>query len=197
MKSLQQHIQEKLIVNKHYDSYKYHPKTWDELRQIIEDRYYEFRYKPGTEQEPVDFNDIDVSGIDSFYNENSKYKGIFAYTQFKYINISDWNVSNIKDMRCMFEECYWLKSTGDLSNWNVSNVENMNGMFTGCKNLENIGDIKNWKVLKVENIGCMFSNCIILKSIGDISNWKISNIRSMWHMFYNSGIQNIPDWYKG
>lgn len=197
MKNLKQYLNEKLIINKNYNKYQYKPKTWDELRQIIEDRYYEFRYNTGTAEEPVDFNDVDVSGINSFYNDNSRYKGIFAYTDFEYIDISEWNVSNVKDMCCMFKECYCLKSTGDLSNWDVSSVKKMNGMFAGCKNLENIGDIENWDLLKIEETANMFSACSILKSIGNISNWNISNIRNMWHMFYNSGITNIPKWYKG
>ena len=65
MKTLNQHIQEKLIINKDYKDVKmYHPKSFDELRKIIDDRY--DKLGPGTEQNPIDFNDIDVSDLDSF-----------------------------------------------------------------------------------------------------------------------------------
>ena len=38
MKTLNQYIQEKLIINKDYsDGKMYHPKSFDELRKIIED----------------------------------------------------------------------------------------------------------------------------------------------------------------
>ena len=101
MKSLTNYINEKLIVNKNYKPYTYAPKSFDELRKIIEDRY--DKLGPGTEQNPIDFNDIDVSNIDSFYNCNEN-KGIFSRTDFKYIDISYWDVSNIKYMSYMFHD---------------------------------------------------------------------------------------------
>ena len=128
MKSLTNYINEKLIVNKNYKPYTYAPKTFDELRKIIEDRY--DKLGPGTEQKPIDFNDIDVSNLDSFCNE--KNNGIFERTYFKYIDISYWDVSNIKSMQCMFLMSNQLKSVGDLSNWDASNVTNMDFMFRNC-----------------------------------------------------------------
>ena len=65
MKSLNQYIKEKLIVNKNYKDASVSPKSFDELRKIIEDRY--DKLGPGTKQNPIDFNDIDVSNIDSFF----------------------------------------------------------------------------------------------------------------------------------
>ena len=67
-------------------------KSFDELRKIIVDRY--IKLGSGTKENPVDFNDIDVSNLDSFCN--NKYQGIFNHTNFKYIDISYWDVSNIK-----------------------------------------------------------------------------------------------------
>ena len=129
MKTLNQYIKEKLIINKDYRDNTIVVKTFDELRKIIEDRYK--KLGPGTEQNPIDFNDIDVSNIDSFYY---KYKGgIFEKTKFKHIDISDWDVSNIKSMRCMFCRCYILESVGDLSNRNLSNVIDMTGMLYRCE----------------------------------------------------------------
>ena len=68
MKTLNQYIQEKLIINKDYHDNTIVVKSFDELRKIINDRYN--KLGPGTEQNPIDFNDIDVSHIDSFYNRN-------------------------------------------------------------------------------------------------------------------------------
>ena len=130
MKTLNQYIQEKLIINKDYRDTKIaEPKSFDELRKIIEDRY--DKLGPGTEQNPIDFNDIDVSNLDSFYNRNRDI-GIFERTQFKYIDISDWDVSNVKSMRHMFYECDKLESIGDISKWDVSNVTDMDHMFYNC-----------------------------------------------------------------
>ena len=158
MKSLNQYIQEKLIVNKDYSDGKiYRPKSFDELRKIIEDRYK--KLGPGTEQNPIDFNDIDVSNLDSFSND--KDKGIFEKTDFKYIDISDWDVSNIKSMRYMFAYCETLESVGNLLKWNVSKVTNMSSMFYGCKALKTVGDISGWDVSNVKSHYEMFDFCPI------------------------------------
>ena len=72
-------VDEKLVINKDYKSpYTCAPTSFDELRKIIEDRYN--KLGPGTKNDPIDFNDVDVSNIDSFYNEDT---GIFAETKFK------------------------------------------------------------------------------------------------------------------
>ena len=64
MKSLNQYIKEKLIINKDYNDKMIVVKSFDELRKIIEDRYK--KLGPGTKKNPIDFNDIDVSNLDSF-----------------------------------------------------------------------------------------------------------------------------------
>ena len=162
MKSLNQYIQEKLIINKDYVDAHVNmltPKSFDELRDIIEDRY--DKLGPGTEQKPIDFNDIDVINIDSFYDKNAgKFgKGLFERTKFKYIDISDWDVSNVKSMRQMFQWCEELKSVGDISKWDVSNVTDMKYMFLGCKKFNQ--DISSWNVSKVRSIIDTFNNCPI------------------------------------
>ena len=193
MKSLNLYIQEKLIVNKNYHDTTIVPKSFDELRKIIEDRYN--KLGPGTKQKPIDFNDIDVSKMTTFY-DNLSNKGIFDGTEFKYIDMSDWNVSNIKDMYRMFNECSNLKSVCDISNWNVSKVEDMSFMFNECYNLKSVGDISNWNVSNVKNMHYMFDSCEKLKSVGNLSKWDVSNVKDMRWMFDDSGITNIPDWYK-
>ena len=106
MKNLNQYIKEKLIINKDYHDNMIVIKSFDELRKIIEDRY--DKLGAGTKRNPIDFNDIDVSNLNSFCN--NKYqgmfdRGLFEKTKFKYIDISDWDVSNVKSMRNMFYEC--------------------------------------------------------------------------------------------
>ena len=45
-------------------------------------------------------------------------------------DISAWDVSNVKDMNCMF---YWCTSFNqDISNWDVSNVKYGLNMFYKC-----------------------------------------------------------------
>ena len=155
MKSLNQYIKEKLIINKDYHDNKIVVNSFDELRQIIEDRYDKLGH--GTEKNPIDFNDIDVSNLDSFCN--NEYTGIFENINFKYIDISDWDVSNVKSMRSMFFMCNELKSVGDLSNWDVSNVTYMTGMFHGCENFNQ--DLSSWNLSKVRFKSGIFTDCPI------------------------------------
>ena len=184
MKTLNQYIQEKLIINKDYRDNVIVVKSFDELRKIIEDRY--DKLGPGTKQIPIDFNDIDVSNIDSFCN--SKDEGIFQETKFKYIDISDWDVSNVTNMVAMFFRCEELKSVGDISEWDVSNVTDMGSMFFRCEKLESIGDISNWDVSNVAVMSYMFEFC--KKFNQDISNWDVSKVRYKIDMFDKCPIKN-------
>ena len=79
MKTLNQYIKEKLIINKDYREAKIAIKSFYELRKIIEDRYK--KLGPGTEQNPINFNDIDVSNLNSFCGKYDK--GLFEETKFK------------------------------------------------------------------------------------------------------------------
>ena len=106
-------ILERLHINKDIKSYNYHPKTSDELKELVDQLIKE-------RGNDADLNDIDTSEITDmnymFYT--SKFNG----------DISNWDVSNVKDMSSMFA---YSEFNGDISNWNVSNVKNMELMFNG------------------------------------------------------------------
>ena len=155
MKSSNQHILETLIINKDYRDAGLSPKSFDELRKIIEDRY--DKLGPGTKDNPIDFNDIDVSNLDSFCNKYNK--GLFESIDFIHIDISDWDVSNIKSMGNMFFNREKLKSVGDISGWDVSKVINMSYMFAFCKKFNQ--DISSWDVSNVKYKIYMFDKCSI------------------------------------
>ena len=154
MKNLKDIIQERLHINKDTGnhSYNYHPKTYDELKelvnQLIEER--------GND---ADLNDIDTSEItDMSY--------MFTYSKFNG-DISNWDVSNVKNMQEMFYNSKFTGENGDISNWDVSNVNNMKYMF-----------------------GYSYFN-------GDLSNWDVSNVQYMDYMFIRSPLEkNPPKWYK-
>ena len=189
MKNLNQYIKEKLIINKDYHDNMIVVKSFDELRKIIEDRYN--KLGPGTEQDPIDFNDIDVSNLDSFYNKNNE-KGIFEYTKFKYIDISDWDVSNVTNISYMFFMCGKLKSVGNLSNWDISNVKTTGGMFYCCKSFNQ--NISSWNMSNVTDMFNMFYGCESFNQ--DLSDWDVSNVTDMGYMFCNckSFNQDISGW---
>ena len=155
-------------------------RTFNELRKVIEDRY--DNLGPGTKENPINFNDIDVSNFDSFYNE---LLGLFEETNFKYIDISDWDVSNVKLMYSMFGNCEELESIGDISGWDISKVTDMSSMFYCCKKFNQ--DISCLNISKVINMSYMFYGC---KSFNqDISNWDVSNVWYKNHMFDNCPIK--------
>ena len=163
MKKLEEFVLEKLKVSK--IETKYHPTSKDELVDLI--------IKEIEANGPdCSLNHIDVSDItDMSYlfrgGTKSQYQdGHPVLSEFNG-DISNWDVSNVTNMRFMFNECKYRGQNGDISNWDVSNVTNMVGMFAYSK----------------------FN--------GDISRWDVSNVENMGFMFYHSPLEkNPPKWYK-
>ena len=139
MKSINNYISEKLIINKNTGKkyYKYFPETIDELQDIIEQRILKEGYE-------CNLNDIDVSKITDMYR-------LFIYSDFNG-DISKWDVSNVENMNQMF---YKSKFNKDISEWNVSNVEDMSNMFAGSNFNQ---DISNWNVNNVKDMEYIFKN---------------------------------------
>ena len=131
-------ILERLHINKDIKSYNYHPKTRDELKELVDQLIKE-------RGNDADLNDIDTSEItdmsELFYN--SDFNG----------DISEWDVSNVTDMSAMFCESKFTGENGDISDWDVSNVKDMNYMFYSSSFN---GDLSNWDVSNVEDMGEMF-----------------------------------------
>ena len=115
MKSLQNYITEKILINKNSKiAYNYHPETKDELKDIIDQRI----ESDGNE---CDLNDIDTSNITDMSNlfEDNEFNG----------DISKWNVSNVTTMEYMF---FGSEFDGDISKWDVSNVIDKSRIFDNC-----------------------------------------------------------------
>ena len=142
--------------------------TDDNIYQLVGDAIQE----KGTN---VDLNYIDVSQVTYMAN-------LFKNTDFQG-NVSDWDVSSVKDMRGMFYGCENFNS--DLSKWNVSKVRDMMYMFHGCKNFNS--DLSKWNVSKVRDMGSMFSGCSNFNA--DLSKWNVSKVTDMQGMFYECGIE--------
>jgi len=121
----------------------YHPKTKEELEELVKKLIKE-------RGNDADLNDIDVSNIEDmsqlFYG--SSFNG----------DISQWDVSNVKNMTKLFS---LSKFNGDISEWDVSNVENMYKMFTRSKFSR---DISKWNVDKVKKNFAMFRFCPLEKN---------------------------------
>ena len=128
MKSINNYISEKLVINKNTGKtyYKYFPKDKYELYKILE-HLFEKRGKD------ANLNDIDVSKIVDMGEDNGgnlEY-GLFYGFDPHNIDISRWDVSNVTDMKRLFYGC--VNFNCDLSLWDVSNVKDMNRMFMRCE----------------------------------------------------------------
>ena len=86
-------------------------------------------------------------------------------------------------MSGMFQACYMIEYL-DLSNFNTSNVTNMSLMFGGCYKLKEIKRINNFITSKVNNISSMFQECNELDYL-DLSNFNTSNVNDMGAMLLN------------
>ena len=115
MKTIKQHILEKLILSKNKKTqYTLFPKTKAELKEMIKAEIEQF----GNE---CSLNHIDVSKIDNMNQLffNSDFDG----------DISEWNVSNVLRMYALFAKSKFTGKNSDLSKWDVSNVKSIDGMF--------------------------------------------------------------------
>lgn len=194
-------VNEKLVVNKDYkEQYTYKPHDISGLYFELKKRVKE--QGPGTRMHPLDFNDIDVSNMNmlgfvfSFASKNAD-----EHVLMKYIDISEWDVSNVENFSGMFENCEDLVSVGDLSKWKIRTDEHVTfeQMFRNCSNLKYIGDISTWDVSSVNNIIKMFSGCSKLTDIGDLSNWKIDPDTTSRRMFLHgtpAQLKRNYDWLQ-
>ncbi len=126
------------------------------------------------------FNWIDTSLVTDM-------SGLFYENEFcAGIDISRWNVSNVKNMSHMFAISSF---DGDISNWDVSNVTDMNSMFEYCKAFNS--DIGNWDVSNVMFMTYMFHRAERFNQ--DISKWEIHTSR-IFGIFDSCNIQkhNMP-----
>ena len=211
MKQLNQFINEYIVKKKldkpidSEDHYEYYPETKKELiKNIVE------VFNSGK----TNLNCIDTSKItdmSNLFDSNNYNKSLDN------IDISKWNVSNVKYMQFMFDG--YENFNCDLSNWDVSKVENMKGIFSWCinfncdlskwdvSNVTNMDfmfdkcnkfdcDLSQWNVSNVLNMICMFGNCKNFKGIG-LDNWNVSKVKHMQNML--NGCKSIikkPKWYR-
>ena len=187
MKTLNNYINEALIKkDTKIKTYNYYPKDIFELREIIETRL--------KNDKNADLNDIDVSKIISFCDTTRgqyRDRGLFEGLEPHNIDISNWNVSEVQDMRRVFFGCRNLVC--DLSKWDVSNVETMDYMFFNCNTFNS--NLSGWDVSKVKDMSRMFYDCYNFNS--DLSHWDVRNVEDKFHMFHGcKALKNKPSWYK-
>ena len=173
MKQINQFINEYIVKKKldkfvdSEDHYEYFPKTKEELIKNIEECLDSKNYN---------LNCIDTSKIIDMSNlfDSGNYN-----KSLNNIDISKWDVSNVKYMQFMFDNCTDFEGKG-LENWDVSNVEITKYMFYNCENFN--CDLSNWDVSSVTNMERTFYGCEIFEGKG-LENWNVSNVTNMCNMF--------------
>ena len=168
MKSLNQYIIEKILINKK-SKFKIKVESKDQLLSIIEERY-------NDNKSFLDLTDLDISDLD-----NLSY--IFCELLVEVVDISSWNTSNVTTMAYMFCHCKKLKKIIGIENLDVSKLENANFMFSYCENLVEL-DLTNWNPISFQYTSDMFYRCSNLKMIKNIENLKLPNIKNVSFMFY-------------
>ena len=56
----------------------------------------------------------------------------------EYLDLSNFDTSNVTDMRKMFKHCYKLKQIKGINNFNISKLNDMEEMFEKCNSLDNL-----------------------------------------------------------
>ena len=170
MKSLNEYIIEKILINKNSKLNKIKVETLIKLKSIILERYH-------NNNSFIDLTDLDISELDDL-------SGVFArLNKVEVVDISGWDTSNVITMDCMFVQCKKLKKIIGIENLDVSKLEDANSMFYYCENLAEL-DLTNWNPISLENMSYMFYNCSNLKMIKNIENWQLPNIKNVYRMFY-------------
>ena len=169
MKSLNQYIIEKILINKNSKLNKKKVESKEQLQSIIQERY-------NNNNSFIDLTDIDISELDNL-------SSIFCGLKLEVVDISGWDTSNVTAMAYMFSRCKNLKNIIGIENLDVLKLKRANFMFDSCENLVEL-DLTNWNPISLENAWSMFYRCSNLKIIKNIENWQLPNIKEVSYMFY-------------
>ena len=126
-----------------------------------------------------DFNTIKITNMDGMFSSSKN---------LVYIDISNLNLENNKDMSSMFNQCISLKDI-NFTEINTKNVLNTSNMFNGCTSLESI-DLTYLNTENVIDMSNMFTNSGKLSET-DFSKLKTDNVENMFGMFENSGVTSL------
>lgn len=181
MKTLLQTINEKLKISKK-KHFIYKPKSLEELKKLIKEKV------ENNKNNILDLTDIDVSNLNSLENMTSyTYLDVVNNkTNIDTIDVSGWDVSNIKNFKRVFCSRLGNRITTiiGLDDWDISNGESFREFFSGCWNLTKFDGVENFKFGKnCNDISYFFASCDSITNI-DLSNWDVSNISWMGGIFF-------------
>ena len=114
--------------------------------------------------------------------------------QMTYYDISRWDVSKVESMNHMFCDNRSLVSL-DLSKWDVSSLKTIHCMFDDCYAIKTIGDVSHWNTVNLVDAGAWFNftNAFVGDNTGtlDLSGWDTRNLKSVSEMFVGTKLHTI------
>ncbi len=122
-------------------------------------------------------NDLIINATDSpDLSLVTDISSMFKFSNFANEDLSNWDVSNVIDMRNMFAS---TKFNGDISNWDVSSVQHFDGMFENAEVFDQ--SLENWTFRYYTSIDNMLSNTNL--SVENYDNtligWASQNITNL------------------
>ena len=97
------------------------------------------------------------------------------------LNLSNIDMSNIRDTEYMFYDCRKLNNIGLAFLKNTQKVKNMSYMFSGCSSLTSL-DLTSLDTSNVTDMNHIFSDCSSLTSL-DLTSFNTQNVKDMSNMF--------------
>lgn len=157
MKQIDQYITEKFkLSSKNIQKKKV--KTFVELKNLIACEYEEQGHP-----EILDLNHIDITELDNLIY-------LFDYDGFKInnVDVSDWDVSNIRDFQGTFMGMHNFDC--DLSNWDVSKANGFESMFFECYKFKGKG-LEHFDLSNAKDIQFMIAKCNSITDEIDFNPW--------------------------
>jgi len=116
-----------------------------------------------------------ISAKNMTFKVNPKY-GFFGesdLTNLEYVDVSDWDVSQISEMDGIFGRAKSLEEIVGLDTWDLSTITNIGNMFEECTNLVSL-DLSTWDVSNVSKIADFCYHCDSLKTV-ILDNWDLAS----------------------
>ncbi len=112
--------------------------------------------------------------------------GMFSYSNITYLDLSDFDFSNVENMFNMFAKMSAIESIIFPDDINTSKVTTMAGLFNDCPNLRN-ADVSNFDTTNVKDMNGMFRFTPMLANV-DVSGFDTSSLEgAIESMFSKNG----------
>lgn len=131
------------------------------------------------------FSKEGLTTVNFIVNQNAKISEMrlmfFRCENLISVNLSELDMSNVKNINCCFGFCELLNDIGDLSLWNCKKIKEIIGMFINCASLTEI-NLSPLDLSEVIETMDLFRGCsnLINVNIGNLNPSKIFNTKGMF-----------------